>query len=337
MCTPSVLALVILVGVGLWLLLRPVKPSLEQDARRLLFAEFHPGQAVDLLLPRRMQPEWTWALEGLLMDALVLSGQVGAAAEAAEALAPEARQGGLDWLVVNAAVNTLITAGRYRQALELVDATPAVQRQVAQAARLPTFGLVQLNLAEAEVNLGRMGEAVERLGPWDDVMLSYPLLRSGFAVQRAWILALQGDAGAAMQTMVLASPAELGALFAAEYHLVWAFIHLAAGDPGLAERAVSAALESAKRPASHRNAIFLAARVARARGDVKQTLALCEQAANHPHRWQGGDGLLLWGDTLADLGRHEEATKAWRLCVERDPQSVSATQSLERRWRESGR
>jgi tetratricopeptide (TPR) repeat protein len=78
------------------------------------------------------------------------------------------------------------------------------------------------------------------------------------------------------------------------------------------------------RPSSERNAIFLRARVAAARGELERAESLCREAAAHPHRWQGGDGLLLWGDVLSQLGRPDHARDAWRLALERDPQSTSA-------------
>lgn len=47
-------------------------------------------------------------------------------------------------------------------------------------------------------------------------------------------------------------------------------------------------------------------------------------------RGQGGDGLLAWGDTLATLGRAEQAAAAWRLVIERDPESYAAALARER-------
>jgi hypothetical protein len=49
-----------------------------------------------------------------------------------------------------------------------------------------------------------------------------------------------------------------------------------------------------------------------------------EAGATAEYRGQGGDGLLAWGDLLHSLGRTAEALTAWRLAVERDPESESA-------------
>ena len=50
----------------------------------------------------------------------------------------------------------------------------------------------------------------------------------------------------------------------------------------------------------------------------------------HRYRYQGGEGLLLWGDALARLGRLDEARAAWALVGERDPESESAVTATAR-------
>jgi hypothetical protein len=80
----------------------------------------------------------------------------------------------------------------------------------------------------------------------------------------------------------------------------------------------------ARRPSSSRNALFLRAQIAAARGDWLTAEQHCRAAAGHPFRGQGGDGLLLWARVLEKLGRVAEARDALSLVSSRDPESAAA-------------
>jgi len=184
--------------------------------------------------------------------------------------------------------------------------------------------LVQINLAEAEYNLGRWEAAWDRLRPLETIAAQYPITRAGLSQQRAWIAAHQGRAAEALalwrQTDVRGFPRH----YHAEYHFTHAVVLLAVGRVGEADEAAAAGTEAAVRPSSRRNALFVEARVAAAQGDQEGADQLCRSAAVQRYRGQGGDGLLLWGDVLVHLRRLDEARAAWSLAIERDPQSESS-------------
>src|SRR5207253_1029408 len=89
----------------------------------------------------------------------------------------------------NAAINALISAGAYRAALR-------VQFPLATA-RTPMDGvgliLSQINLADAEYNLGRWDAAETRLRGLDLACGPFDVTRAGLLQQRAWIAAHRGD------------------------------------------------------------------------------------------------------------------------------------------------
>jgi len=110
----------------------------------------------------------------------------------------------------------------------------------------------------------------------------------------------------------------------AEYHFTRIVALLAAGRLDDAETVLWDGEKAARRPSSKRNAIFLRARIAAARGDWVAAERHCRLAANHPFRTQGGDGLLLWAEALDELDRTADAAEARRLVLERDPESEAA-------------
>ena len=76
--------------------------------------------------------------------------------------------------------------------------------------------------------------------------------------------------------------------------------------------------------------MFLRARALASAGEVDAALAEFQRASDHEYRFQGGDGLRAWGDLLAEVGQHEKALVAWKLAVERDPESESAMNAASR-------
>ena len=191
------------------------------------------------------------------------------------------------------------------------------------------LALIQINLAEAEYNLGRWDEAEARLRPRDLGCWRFPIARAGLLQQRAWIAAHRGRAAEALELCASMNPRWLPPIFRAEYHFTRAAALLAVGRIDEAAAAVSQAEALAKRLSSKRNALFMGARVAAARGDWVSAERLCREAANHAFRGQGGAGLLLWAQVLRQLGNRPQADEALRLVSERDPESEAATKAAE--------
>src|SRR5260370_2272176 len=160
---------------------------------------------------------------------------------------------------LNRLVDGLITAGKYKEAL----AVPRVYAGDDELAEV----LVQINLAEAEYNLGRWEAAWDRLRPLETIAAQHPITRAGLSQQRAWIAAHQGRAAEALalwrQTDVRGFPRH----YHADYHFTHAALLLAVGRVGEADEAAAAGTEAAVRPSSRRNALFVEARVAAAQGD----------------------------------------------------------------------
>jgi len=222
-----------------------------------------------------------------------------------------------DWLR-NGAIDLLISAGAYRAALA-VGSMPTRGEAVSVER-----ALVEINLAEADYNLGRWRRARERLRTLDAVSNPYSITRAGLLVQRAWIAARFGQGAAALRLCARVDPRWFPSIYQAEYQFTVAAALLSLKRLDEAEQAVFRGASIALRLSSERNAIFLLARVAAARGDWAAAERCCRSAAEHPFQGQGGDGLLLWGDALLRLGRAGEARRAWALSIERDPEGAAA-------------
>jgi tetratricopeptide (TPR) repeat protein len=193
------------------------------------------------------------------------------------------------------------------------------------------LALIQINLAEAEYNLGRWDQAETRLRPLDLACWRFPIARAGLLQQRAWIAAHRGRGVEAVELCALMKPEWLPPTFRAEYHFTRAAALLAVGRIDDAEAVVNLAEGLAKRLSTKRNALFMRARVAAARQDWVSAERHCREAADHPFRGQGGTGLLLWAQALRQLGQHAQAEEALRQVTERDPESdaaVTAAKSL---------
>ena len=270
---------------------------------------------------------WTPTAEILRLYALRLVLRVDEAAQAALNQRPAIRAGELSWYLVNGVLDTLVSAGLYEEALSVEHLIPLEARTRATVDLEPVFALTLINFAEAEMNLGRPDAALARLDAAAPAAAGHAVASSALAVQRGWILGSLGRGAEALASLAGGSREGLGPLFAAEFHLSRVFALLAAGDVDGAQADVVEALRHAKRPASTRNALFLRARIADARGDVDSADRLCKEAAEHPHRWQGGDGLVFWGRILMRQDRRPQAAEAFRLAIERDRQSVSAREA----------
>ena len=233
--------------------------------------------------------------------------------------------------VINQAVTSYINAGRYRRALEVAAPwkdLPWNMRLTVQGQQL--WALLQINVAEAEYNLGHWDEALRRLERMRDGCVPQGIVKAGDWQQRAWILAHLGRTEAARAAIACVELADLPAVFHAEYHFTRARIAWAEGGTAEALACVERGLDIARRASSFRNGVFLRARIHAAAGATAAALVDFESAAAMRYRAQGGDALLAWGDLLRALGREGEARRAFELTLERDPESEASQRAAER-------
>jgi tetratricopeptide (TPR) repeat protein len=232
------------------------------------------------------------------------------------------------WQAVNLVAELHVTAGLYREALQLPDRFSQASREAGALEDPESAALVIINLAEALYNLGRIDEARESLArcPPD----GSPLVRNGLLVQQAWIASLAGRPAEAMELLGGVDLEAFPPRYRAEVFYTLAAARLGLGQLDDATRDALAGSKIAERPSSQRNGLFLRARIEQARGDLEAALALFQEGAAHTHRYQGGDGLLAMGDTLRKLGRESEAKAAYRLVLTRDPESAACATAKER-------
>jgi tetratricopeptide (TPR) repeat protein len=219
---------------------------------------------------------------------------------------------------LNAAIDGRVARGDYRGALELPRSF--VAREADTASEL----LIQINLAEAEYNLGRWSAAWDRLRGLDPLAAAFPIARAGLSQQRAWIAAHARTPDEAVHHWSRAELRDLPRHYHAEHFFTGAVAQIVAGNLQAAQRCADSGARAALRVSSRRNALAICGRVAAALGRWSEAERLFRAAALHPYRGQGGDALLWWGDVLSRLGQIDEAQRAYALAVERDPQSESA-------------
>jgi tetratricopeptide (TPR) repeat protein len=225
----------------------------------------------------------------------------------------------------NTAIDILISAGAYEAALG-AEPPPFIPRSAREDQSLL---LIQINLAEADYNVGRWDAAEARLRPLDVACSLSPITRAGLLQQRAWIAAHRGRGAEALDLCAAVKPRWLPLPYQAEYHFTRTTALLAEGRVEDAERALSEGESVARRLSTRRNGLFMHARVAASRRDWVKAEWFCRQAADHAFRGQGGPGLLLWAQALGKLGRRSEADDALRLVLQRDPESDAARSAVE--------
>lgn len=233
-----------------------------------------------------------------------------------EAVLAQLETTGLDHFVPKATA-----LGLYKEAIAEVEGTPLLTEPPPDD---PTW-LLQVNLAEALSELGRFDEAKRLL----ETPCESALIESGRRCTLAWILSHHGAQQEALGLLEDVDVESLGP-YQCEYWLTLAFAFLKASELERCESALREANTCAVRASSQRNVEFLRASLHQARGDTTAALTHFEAAARHRWRWQGGSGLLAWGDLLAQLGRHEAARAAWTQCTTQDPQSLAAVTARER-------
>lgn len=226
--------------------------------------------------------------------------------------------------VVNAAVNALINGGLYREALALDLHVPLDIDASVNAGARDAWALVRINLAESEYNLGWWTEAWNRLATLDDEAITSPLTRTALWFQRSWIAAHTARGNEALRLCERANHRHLPRTFWPEAYYTRAAALLALSRLDEAEREAEVGFQLSMRASSERNGHYLLGRILASAGRPEVALTHFDAGARHIYRGQGGDGLLVWGDSLAGLGRAPEARAAWSMAVERDPQSASA-------------
>jgi hypothetical protein len=115
------------------------------------------------------------------------------------------------------------SAGAYEAALR-AEPLPYTPANSGDASGLT---LIQVNLAEAEYNLGRWHAAEERLRPLDLARGAFDIARAGLFQQRAWILAQRGRGDEALDLCARVKPKWLPRTYRAEYHFTRAAALLA--------------------------------------------------------------------------------------------------------------
>ncbi len=188
-----------------------------------------------------------------------------------------------------------------------------------------SLSLLDVNAAETLSELGRFDEALRLLEHESEI----PFLEAGRRCARAWVLTLLNRPDEAVAAL---DDADVDSLdnYKAEYWFTLAFAQLTAGRLDDADRALVGAEKVLVRASSQRNFQFLLAQLRWKQGRRDEALTHFETAAKHRWRWQGGSGLLAWGDVLKELGRHDEARAAWAQCISQDPQSLAAKAAHDR-------
>jgi tetratricopeptide (TPR) repeat protein len=237
---------------------------------------------------------------------------------------------GLAMLAWNTRVCVLIAAGRYRAALR---ASPyPFRRAEAFEANSHEYALLVINQAEALYNIGRWRRAERLMLAIIDtgILASSGMALGGGANQLAWIFASTGRADVAQWILEGIDPALLSPDYRAEAYFTRAWAALQDGQLEKAQKHLTEGKGWSVRASSARNELFLWARLRAAQGQINEALAMCQSAADHKFRGQGGDGLLFWGDLLRDAGRTDDARSAWILAIERDPESQGAQTARKR-------
>lgn len=269
------------------------------------------------------------SLRQLRVHAHEALGQTARAVEGARRLADEARTVS-DWSLANTAINTFINAGLYQEALEVERRWEPQAAHASEESETDEKALARFNLCEALYNLGDWEAARARLREVEEGAAGEPLLRHAILMQRAWIHAHTGQGAEALAALEQLNREDIPRVYWSEVAFTRAAALLELGRYDEAGTEARAGLKWARRVASRRNGLFMLGRIALAAGRLEEAARHFEAGAVHPYRGQGGGALLAWGDCLERLGRGERAREAWRLVLERDPQSAAAREAASR-------
>lgn len=240
----------------------------------------------------------------------------------------EASREACPWALVNAATDSLVTAGLYQEALRVPDAWSEDARERGRKQDSFSLALTRINQAEALHNLGSNERALEALQAVESLAKDYPMALHGLRCLRAWILV---HLGRLTEARAEAARVNVGGVptYRAEVSYTWAAIERESGNLDEALKHAEAGLRAAWRAPSYRNGLFMVAGIAALAGEPDRAHALFKEAVHMVYRRQGGDGLLRFAAFLDGRGDHEGAIRARRLAVERDPESVFAQRARE--------
>lgn len=233
---------------------------------------------------------------------------------------------GFNWLWVNCAVNAMINAGSYKEALRLKARWNTDFLERARRRHPDGYLLVQVNLAEALYNLGRFRCAkrlLEDITPECNERGSR-LVRAGLIVQKAWLSVLMGDPVGALEKMVTVNERHLPRNYRAEVHFTRAAALRDVGRLHEAKMEALRGLKLSRRASSTRNALFMLGSVAAEDGQPERAIELLEEGATHSYRAQGAEGLVLLGDQYRRVGRNPQSKQAYVCAIARDPQGYAA-------------
>jgi tetratricopeptide (TPR) repeat protein len=226
-------------------------------------------------------------------------------------------------ICLNTIVDTFITYGRYRDAVALSPASVADDPD-------EYFKLTELNIVEAEYNLGRLDDARRRLERLKETPAKKAIVAAGLRQQDAWLLALEGQSELALGKAQAVARDDLPKQFHAEVHFTRALPAIQLGRFEHARAELQQALACALRQPSIRNYHFLMGLCERRAGALESALEHFARGVAHPYRGQGGDALLAYGQTLEELQRSDEARRVYDLLLERDPESRACARARER-------
>jgi tetratricopeptide (TPR) repeat protein len=271
----------------------------------------------DFALPEFLQ------LESVARTAL---GQTEAAVAVARELQRIAREeGGCEHCSYFAA-SAFLHAGDYEQVLAFSSTWhvhPAIAGQL-------HWLLLQIHIAEARHRRGEYPEARARILTLLGMVRPDSGVVHVLRLRQAEMVAHEGMGEEALDILRHVDPEVLHRQHESDFFFARASALLEAGRYAEADREARVGLERARRAPSLRDGLFLRARIAVDSGRTQESLRLFEAGAAHPYKGQGGESLLEWGDCLDMLGRREEARRAWRLVLTRDPQSVVAPHAAAR-------
>lgn len=227
------------------------------------------------------------------------------------------------WAIVNLAVDSLVSAGLYGQALSVHERWSETAQQRGKRHDEISFATVQINRAEALHNLGLDQQALELLDSVHALARRDPLARNGLLCLRAWILVHDGQLEAARANLSGIEPRGLQS-YGAELNYTLAALARESGNLEDALHRAETGLGLARRASSRRNGLFMVAGIAALMGNDARALALFNEAVESKYQAQGGDGLLRFATFLERRADVDGAERVLRLTIERDPESIFA-------------
>ena len=228
------------------------------------------------------------------------------------------------WGLVNLAVDALVNAALYAEALRTPELWPEKARQRGKQRDEVSFAIVQINQAEALHNLGSDQRALTLLDSVVTLTQPSPLALNGLRCLRAWILVHDGQLEAARRELFALDVRALPR-YAPEVNYTFAALARECGNLVEALQYAESGLALARTASSRRNGQFMVAGILALLGEATRARSLFDAAVASVYQGQGGDGLLRFATFLEGQGSHDDAVQIRHLLLERDPESRFAT------------